>query len=233
MIGRINIVTLFPDFFTSPFQTGLLGKCLNNGLLSVSLIDLRDFSEDKFRRCDDYPYGGGSGMVLKPEPLFRCLESLHDRGRTLLTSASGRPFTASLVHELSAEESVTIICGHYEGVDQRVSDRFVDDEISIGDYVLSGGEFAATVIVDAIARHIPGFMSNAESLKEESYEEDLLEYPHYTRPEEIEGMRVPEVLLSGNHALIQKWRLERSIEKTASIRPDLMERYRAQDRTEK
>ncbi len=233
MIGHIDIITLFPDFFDSPFKSGLLGKCIHNGLLSVSIIDLRDYSDDKFRRCDDYPYGGGSGMVLKTEPLFRCLESIEDRGRTLLTSASGRPLTAPLVHELSKQDRLTLICGHYEGVDQRVCERYVHDEISIGDYVLSGGEFAALVIVDAVARHIPGFMSNAESLKEESFEEGLLEYPHYTRPEEIEGMRVPEVLLSGNHALIRKWRLERSLEKTARVRPDLMESYQKRYKDEK
>lgn len=233
MISRINIVTLFPDFFESPFKSGLMGKCLDSGLIKVSIVDLRDYSQDKFRRCDDYPYGGGSGMVLKPEPLFRCLEAIDERGKTLLTSASGMPFNVNKVREYLADDTLTIICGHYEGIDQRVCDRYVDEEVSIGDYVLSGGEYAAIVLVDALARHVPGFMSNADSLVEESYEEGLLEYPHYTRPEEIEGMRVPEVLLSGNHALIRKWRREKSLEKTARIRPDLIKEYRDSDCCEK
>ncbi len=222
----IKIVTLFPDFFESPLRTGLMGKAVESGLVTVNLIDLREFSDDKFKRCDDYPYGGGSGMVLMPEPLFRALSAVKDsKTRVVLTSPSGRLLTQNVVKELAREDELCIICGRYEGVDQRVVDRFVDDEISVGDYVLSGGEYAALVMVDAIARYVPGFMSNSESLKEESFENDLLEYPQYTRPAEIEGMRVPDILISGDHGKIRQWRLDQSIEKTRRVRPDLYNRY--------
>lgn len=222
----IKIVTLFPDFFESPLRTGLMGKAVESGLVTVNLIDLREFSDDKFKRCDDYPYGGGSGMVLMPEPLFRALSAVKDsKTRVVLTSPSGRLLTQNVVKELAREDELCIICGRYEGVDQRVVDRFVDDEISVGDYVLSGGEYAALVMVDAIARYVPGFMSNSESLKEESFENDLLEYPQYTRPAEIEGMRVPDILISGDHGKIRQWRRDQSIEKTRRVRPDLYNRY--------
>lgn len=222
----IKIVTLFPDFFESPLRTGLMGKAVESGLVTVNLIDLREFCDDKFKRCDDYPYGGGSGMVLMPEPLFMALSAVKDsKTRVVLTSPSGRLLTQNVVKELAREDELCIICGRYEGVDQRVVDRFVDDEISVGDYVLSGGEYAALVMVDAIARYIPGFMSNSESLKEESFENDLLEYPQYTRPAEIEGMRVPDILISGDHGKIRQWRLDQSIEKTRRVRPDLYNRY--------
>lgn len=203
-----------------------MGKAVESGLVTVNLIDLREFSDDKFKRCDDYPYGGGSGMVLMPEPLFRALSAVKDsKTRVVLTSPSGRLLTQNVVKELAREDELCIICGRYEGVDQRVVDRFVDDEISVGDYVLSGGEYAALVMVDAIARYVPGFMSNSESLKEESFENDLLEYPQYTRPAEIEGMRVPDILISGDHGKIRQWRLDQSIEKTRRVRPDLYNRY--------
>lgn len=225
-LTTIKIVTLFPDFFESPLRTGLMGKAVESGLVTVNLIDLREFSDDKFKRCDDYPYGGGSGMVLMPEPLFRALSAVKDsKTRVVLTSPSGRLLTQNVVKELAREDELCIICGRYEGVDQRVVDRFVDDEISVGDYVLSGGEYAALVMVDAIARYVPGFMSNSESLKEESFENDLLEYPQYTRPAEIEGMRVPDILISGDHGKIRQWRLDQSIEKTRRVRPDLYNRY--------
>lgn len=203
-----------------------MGKAVESGLVTVNLIDLREFSDDKFKRCDDYPYGGGSGMVLMPEPLFRALSAVKDsKTRVVLTSPSGRLLTQNVVKELAREDELCIICGRYEGVDQRVVDRFVDDEISVGDYVLSGGEYAALVMVDAIARYVPGFMSNSESLKEESFENDLLEYPQYTRPAEIEGMRVPDILISGDHGKIRQWRRDQSIEKTRRVRPDLYNRY--------
>lgn len=225
-LTTIKIVTLFPDFFESPLRTGLMGKAVESGLVTVNLIDLREFSDDKFKRCDDYPYGGGSGMVLMPEPLFRALSAVKDsKTRVVLTSPSGRLLTQNVVKELAREDELCIICGRYEGVDQRVVDRFVDDEISVGDYVLSGGEYAALVMVDAIARYVPGFMSNSESLKEESFENDLLEYPQYTRPAEIEGMRVPDILISGDHGKIRQWRRDQSIEKTRRVRPDLYNRY--------
>jgi tRNA (guanine37-N1)-methyltransferase len=225
-LAVIRILTLFQEFFQSPLATGLLGKALDAGIIRVEIADLRAYSEDRFGRCDDYPYGGGSGMVLKPEPLFRALHAITaEKTRVLLTSPAGRVLDQEFVKELAREEDLCIICGHYEGVDQRVIDRYVHDEVSIGDYVLSGGEYAALVIVDCIARYAPGFMSNSESLLEESFENGLLEYPHYTRPAEIEGLRVPDILISGDHGKIRAWRRDQSIEKTRRVRPDLYERY--------
>lgn len=225
-MNRFRIITLFPDFFESPLRSGLLGKAVESGTIAVEVIDLRSFASDKSRRCDDYPYGGGSGMVLLPGPLFRAIESAR-RGaaKVLLTTPSGRLLDQEMVKELSREGDLCIVCGHYEGVDQRVIDRYVDQEVSIGDYVLSGGEFAALVILDAVARYAPGFMGNADSLREESFEGDLLEFPQYTRPAEIEGWKVPEILLSGDHGKIREWRRQQSVEKTRSARPDIYARY--------
>lgn len=221
-----KIVTLFPDFFTSPLRSGLLGKAVESGIIRVTTTDIRDFAADRYRSCDDYPYGGGSGMVLMPGPLAGAIESVKEAGtKVILTSASGTLLRQDLVKELAAHDDLCIVCGHYEGVDQRVIDRFVDYEISMGDYVLSGGEFAALAVIDAVARYVPGFMSNSGSLSEESFEEDLLEYPHYTRPEDIFGMKVPDVLLSGNHRNIREWRRDASIERTRRTRPDLYRNY--------
>ncbi len=221
-----KIATLFPDFFSSPLRTGLLGKAVESGIIGVTIIDIRDFSTDRYHSCDDYPYGGGSGMVLMPGPLDGAIQSAKEMGtKVVLTSASGTLLNQNLVKELAAHGDLCIVCGHYEGVDQRVIDRHVDYEISIGDYVLSGGEYAALAVIDAVSRYVPGFMSNSESLSEESFEMDLLEYPHYTRPEDILGMKVPPVLMSGNHKLIQKWRREESIEKTKRVRPDLYRKH--------
>jgi tRNA (guanine37-N1)-methyltransferase len=221
-----NIVTLFPDFFSSPLRSGLLGKAIELGIIGVTLTDIRDFATDNYRRCDDYPYGGGSGMVLMPGPLAGAIESVRQAGApVVVTSASGALLTQDLVKELAGHSGLCIVCGHYEGVDQRIIDRYIDYEISVGDYVLSGGEYAAISIIDAVSRLVPGFMSNRESLAEESFELDLLEYPQYTRPEDFDGMNVPEVLLSGNHKLIREWRREQSIEKTKRVRPDLYRKY--------
>lgn len=222
----VKIITLFPDFFKSPLESGLLGKAVASGLLKVEITDLREFAEGNYKQCDDYSYGGGSGMVLMPGPLFKALDEVKDeKTRVILTSASGTLLNQDLVKRFTLEDDICIICGHYEGVDQRVIDRFVDYEISVGDYVLSGGEYAAIVIIDALARYIPGFMSNNESLKEESFENFLLEYPHYTRPCEIQGQKVPDVLISGDHERIRQWRLEQSLEKTRRVRPDLYKLY--------
>lgn len=218
----INILTLFPEFFDSPFSSGLVGKFFQKGIVDIHIHDIRAYSTDTFHRCDDYPYGGGSGMVMKIEPLERALQAVKDPGVVILTSPSGRRLDQPFVkHAVSTYQSMTIVCGHYEGVDQRFIDGYVDMELSIGDYVLSGGEFAALVFVDAVIRYIPGFMSNPGSLSEESFEDGLLEYPHYTRPEVYKEMRVPSVLLSGNHAEIAKWRYQKRVEKTAAVRPDL------------
>jgi tRNA (guanine37-N1)-methyltransferase len=221
-----NIITLFPEFFSSPFATGLPGKAVKAGILKINLLDLRDFSEDRLRRCDDYPYGGGSGMVLSALPLMKAIESLEgESSLNILPSPGGRLLDQEMVKSLGENESLTIICGHYEGIDQRIIDKYIDCEISVGDYILSGGEFAALVIIDSIARYIPGFMSNADSLSEESFENSLIEYPQYTRPDIAGDMGVPDVLLSGNHREIRNWRLKSSIEKTKKVRPDLYRKY--------
>ncbi|HPS58818.1 MAG TPA: tRNA (guanosine(37)-N1)-methyltransferase TrmD [Spirochaetota bacterium] len=221
-----KIYTLFPEFFSSPLKSGLMGKAVESGILEFRVIDIRDYSQDRFRRCDDYPYGGGSGMVMAPQPLFAALEANEQAGTEVLyTSPSGKPFDRDFAYELSGKGEISIICGHYEGLDQRVIDRFVTHEVSIGDYVLSGGEFAALVIADAVARLLPGFMSNSQSLVEESFEGDLLEYPQYTRPAEFMGLKVPEILLEGDHARISRWRNEKRIEKTRAVRPDLYKKY--------
>ena len=222
---KFNIVTLFPDFFKSPLSTGLLGKAIENGLVTVKLVDLREFSEDRFRRCDDYPYGGGSGMVLQAPVILKALDSLGDNGYTIYPSPGGTVLDQDLVKRLSAEKEITLICGHYEGIDQRVIDSAVDIEVSVGDYVLSGGEFAALVIIDTVSRYVPGFMSNSESLEDESFEKNLLEYPQYTRPPDVNGLTVPEVLTSGDHGSIEKWRQEKRIEKTRRVRPDLYRKF--------
>ncbi len=221
-----RILTLFPDFFSGPLESGLVGKAVESEIITVDIVNIRDFTEDRHKRCDDYPYGGGSGMVLLPEPLIKAVESVgSSTGKVILTSASGTLLNQDLVKEFSRERDLTVICGHYEGVDQRVIDSCIDQEISIGDYILSGGEFAALVILDAVARYVPGFMSNSESLSEESFENGLLEYPQYTRPADTGGMKVPDILLSGNHKEIEKWRRLKSIEKTKRVRPDLYKKF--------
>ncbi len=223
---KFTVFTLFPEFFAGPLGTGLLGKAIASGIVSVEFVDIRDYSGDRHRRCDDYTYGGGSGMVLRPEPLFRALGAKRPPGaKVVLPTPSGVLLTQEMVKRFFSQNDICIVCGHYEGVDQRVIDRYVDVEVSIGDYVLSGGEFAALVIIDAVSRYVPGFMSNEESLSEESFENGLLEYPHYTRPSDYEGMKVPETLLNGNHKAVEEWRLEKSIEKTRLLRPDLYREY--------
>ena len=217
-----NILTLFPDFFESPLKSGLLGKAIESKILSFNIIDIRSFTKDKFKRCDDYPYGGGCGMVLMPEPVLDAMASI--KTKIIVTSASGELFTQQTAREYSNEKEITIICGHYEGIDQRVIDC-ADKEISIGDYVLSGGEFAALVIADSVARLIPGFMSNPASVVNESYEDELLEHPQYTRPSELRGMQVPDILLNGNHAKIDEWQKQQRLSKTKCLRPDLYEKY--------
>jgi tRNA (guanine37-N1)-methyltransferase len=222
---KFTVVTLFPEFFESPLHTGLLGKAHEKGLVGTTLVNLREYAVTKYRHCDDAPFGGGSGMVMSPVPLFRCLDEVKNGAYTVLLTPSGEPLTQDIVKDFARKEEICMICGHYEGVDERVSRKYVDREISIGDYVLSGGEYGALVIIDAVSRNIPGFMGNAESLDEESFEDGLLEYPHYTRPAEIEGMKVPEVLQNGNHAAIKKWRHEQRLEKTKRVRPDLYKRF--------
>jgi tRNA (guanine37-N1)-methyltransferase len=220
---RVTILTLFPGLFQGFLESSILARAIARGIVTVRLVDIRDFAVDKHHVCDDAAYGGGPGMVMKPEPIAAALESTSAPGaRVVYLSPAGRRFTQKVAEELAAEGEITLLCGRYEGIDQRVIDAFVTDELSVGDYVLSGGEVAAMAMVDSIARLVPGVITG-ESLEEESFSGGLLEYPHYTRPEVFRGMKVPEILLSGHHEKIRQWRLEKSVEKTMRHRPELLD----------
>ena len=220
---NIDVVTLFPEMVQGFFMNSIMKRAVESSLIKYNMVDFRDFAIDKHHTCDDSPYGGGAGMVLKPEPLCKALESINAKEkRVIYASPSGKRLTQSLSQELSKEENLVFICGHYEGIDQRVIDLYVDDEISIGDYVISSGEVSSLVIIDSVYRLIDGVISS-ESLEDESFSDGLLEYPQYTRPKVFEGLEVPEVLLSGNHKLIKQWRLEKRLEKTSAFRPELLE----------
>ena len=225
---RIDIVTLFPEMFAGPFDASILRRARDAGLIEIALQNPREYARDRHRVVDDYAYGGGPGMVMKPEPLFECVDAVRRmapaHGKVVLLTPQGRLLDHALVAQLAAEERLIVICGHYEGVDERVREGLADIEVSIGDYVLSGGEPAAIVLVDAVARHQPGVLGSEASLEEESHAQGLLEYPQYTRPAEYRGMAVPEVLLAGNHADIAAWRRRQSILRTAGRRPDLLAR---------
>jgi tRNA (guanine37-N1)-methyltransferase len=219
----VTILTLFPGLFRGFLESSILARAITRGLVGVKVVDIRDFALDKHHVCDDAAYGGGPGMVMKPEPIAAALEASVPAGcRVIYLTPAGRLFTQHTAEDLAREGDFTLLCGRYEGIDQRVIDSFVTDEISIGDYVLSGGETAAMVVVDSVARLVPGVITG-ESLQEESFSEGLLEYPHYTRPEEFRGRRVPEVLLSGHHEKIRQWRLLKSVEKTLRHRPELLD----------
>jgi tRNA (guanine37-N1)-methyltransferase len=223
---KISVLSLFPEFFESPLRTSLLGRAIDRDLLRIEIVDIRDFAERPHGRCDDYPYGGGSGMVMMPGPISGAVESVMGPDTYVLAmTPTGTRLDNELVKKIAEKTDLCLICGHYEGIDQRVIDIYVDEEISIGDYVLSGGEPAALVLIDSLARRLPGYMSNAESLSEESFEDYLLEYPHYTRPADFKGKAVPEVLLSGNHGAIREWRLNRRLEITRGKRPDIYGTY--------
>lgn len=220
---NIDVITLFPEIVQGFFENSIMKRAVQSSKISYNLIDFRNFATDKHHKCDDSPYGGGAGMVLKPQPLCKALESVGaKKKRVIFASPSGKKLTQSLSEELSKEENLVFICGHYEGIDQRVIDLYVDDEISIGDYVISSGEVSSLVIIDSVYRLVDGVISS-ESLEEESFSDGLLEYPQYTRPEIYEEMSVPKVLLKGNHKDIKKWRLEKRLDKTLSNRPDLLE----------
>lgn len=225
---RFDLLTLFPQFFDSYLSHSLVGKALEKKLFEVGVYHLRDWAKDRHRSVDDVPYGGGDGMVFRPEPLIEAIEEIRmpaPRARVIYLSCRGKLFNQKIAYEMNEKyDQILFVCGRYEGIDERVIESVVDEEISIGDYVLAGGEVAAMAVMDAVIRLIPGVMGKAGSLKEESFEGGLLEYPHYTRPEVYRGMRVPPVLLSGNHEEIRKWRLEQSIKKTLQVRPDLMEK---------
>jgi len=220
---RIDVITAFPVIFESPLQTALLGKAVAGGPLEVRIHDLRTWSSDAHRTVDDEPFGGGPGMVLKPEPIFAAVESLDpDRGRVLLMSPAGRTLHQAFVRELSAEPHLTLVCGRYEGVDERVVEGLPAEEVSIGDYVLSGGELAALVVIEAVTRLVPGVIGREESHARDSFSQPrMLDHPQYTRPQEFRGLRVPPVLLSGNHAEIERWRRDAAVAKTRRNRPDL------------
>ena len=226
---KIRVLSIFPEFFTGPLDASLLGRARDNGVLDVEVHDLRQHATDRHRTVDDTPFGGGAGMVLKADPFFAAVETLYgsveQRPRTVVLTPRGRPLTQPLVQELAAEPELLLLCGRYEGIDERVHTAIATDEISIGDYVLAGGEVAACVLVEAVTRLLPGVMGNATSGEDESFSAGLLEYPQYTRPAAYRGMDVPPVLLSGNHAAVQQWRYEQAIARTRDVRPDLYERW--------
>jgi len=227
---RIDILTLFPEMLQSPLEHSILQRARHAGLLDVRLCNFRDFATDRHHVVDDAPYGGGPGMVLKPEPLFRAVEALGDDprggpGRILLMTPQGTPFRQELARELATEDHLAILCGRYEGFDERIREHLVTDEISIGDYVLTGGELPALIVLDAVVRLIPGVLGDAESSGADSFSEALLEHPHYTRPAIFRGWAVPDVLLSGNHKEIGRWRRRQSLLRTLSRRPDLFRRH--------
>jgi tRNA (guanine37-N1)-methyltransferase len=221
---RFDIITIFPEMFSGVFSGGIGKKAMERGLLEVRVHNLRDYTRDRHRQIDDRPYGGGEGMVFMPGPLFQAVEAvrLDARSRVFLLSPQGRKFDSCLAGEISRLDQVILICGRYEGVDERVSLHLADGEISIGDYILSGGEPAAWVIVDAVSRFIPGVVGKDESVRQDSFFDGLLDYPHYTRPRDFQGMKVPQVLFSGDHAKIDLWRRKKALEKTFALRPDLL-----------
>jgi tRNA (guanine37-N1)-methyltransferase len=220
---RFDVLSLFPKTIEGFTEESILGKAIDRGLLEINSLDLRRWAKGKHREADDRPFGGGAGMVLKPEPLFDAIEEISNESTTVVYMApDGEPLTTPLARELSESQHLLLISGHYEGIDQRVRDEVVDREISIGDYVLTNGALPATVLIDAVARQVPGVLGDEESLTDESFENNLLAHPQYTRPAEYRGMKVPEVLLSGNHQEISKWRQEKRMERTAALRPDLL-----------
>jgi tRNA (guanine37-N1)-methyltransferase len=228
---HIDIFTLFPEMFQGPFNFSILKRAIDHGLVSMNIHNIRDYTHDKHHTVDDYAYGGGAGMILKPEPIFEAVESIKSNIKpeigelpVILLTPQGRLFSQQIARELSTYSHLILICGRYEGVDERVREHLVTDEISIGDYVLSGGELAAMVVVDTVVRLLPGVLGSEASLMEDSHVDGLLEYPQYTRPVEYRGWSVPEVLLSGNHAQIARWRREQSIQRTSERRPELLDK---------
>jgi tRNA (guanine37-N1)-methyltransferase len=233
---RIDVLTLFPDMFTGVFGSSILGKARDKGIVSLNTVNFRDFSNNKHNTVDDMPYGGGGGMVLKAEPIFGAVEHIlgdhSDRReeaeearkpRIILMCPQGKPFSQEIAQELSGESHLIFVCGHYEGYDERIREYLVTDELSVGDYVLTGGELPAMVVVDAVVRLLPGVLGNEQSAVTDSFSDGLLEYPHYTRPAEFRGWKVPDTLLSGHHAEIVKWRRKQSLERTLVRRPELLE----------
>jgi tRNA (guanine37-N1)-methyltransferase len=219
---RIDLLTLFPELFTGPVDVSIIQRARKSGLLDLRVHNLRDYTHDNYKTVDDRPFGGGPGMVLKPEPIFEAVEAVADEAtRVILMSPAGRSFDQNAARELAREQRLLFICPAYEGVDERVRQELADDELSIGDYVLTNGSLAAMVVIDAVTRLLPGALGDEQSALDESFSQGLLEYPHYTRPAEYRGWKVPPVLLSGNHAEIEKWRREQAALRTQARRPDL------------
>jgi len=225
---KFSVLTLFPEIFETFTKTSILGRAVKNEIIKCDVLNIRDFSMSKHKRVDDYPYGGGRGMVMQVEPLVLCLESINnfESSKVIYLSPKGKLLNQEMVKTFSKEENIILVCGHYEGIDQRFIDNFVDEEISIGDYVLTGGEIPAMVFMDSVSRMIEGVLSDEECFIDESHYSGLLEYPHYTRPSEYRGYKVPDVLLSGNHKEIEKWRKEKSLEITKERRCDLISDFK-------
>ena len=224
---KITILTIFPEMFESVLNSSILGRAREQGLVEVACVDIRPFSDRKHKNTDDYPFGGGAGMVMLAQPIMDAMKHVTGEnfsGKRIYMGPRGTTLTTAKARELAKEEHLVLLCGHYEGVDQRALDACIDEEISIGDYILTGGELAAMVLTDAVSRFIPGVLGSGESAEEESFSDGLLEYPQYTRPRELNGMEVPDVLLSGDHAKIKAWRRQESLRATKKFRPDLLEK---------
>lgn len=227
---KFHILTLFPEMFEQVLNSSILGKAEKKEIIKFNMVNIRDFADNKHNRVDDYPYGGGRGMVMQAPPIYSAYESICEKcekkPHVIYMSPKGKILTQATAVRLSRFDEIIILCGHYEGVDQRIIDEIVDEEISVGDYVLTGGEIPAMVLIDSVSRMIEGVLSNEDSYTDESHYNGLLEYPQYTRPQEFHGIKVPDVLLSGNHALISKWRFEASLQETENKRPDMLEKYK-------
>ncbi|HKK45599.1 MAG TPA: tRNA (guanosine(37)-N1)-methyltransferase TrmD [Balneolaceae bacterium] len=226
---RIDIISAVPQLLESPLKHSIVGNARNDSLVEIHVHDLHDYTEDKHNKVDDYPYGGGAGMVLTPQPIFSCIEHLKSQRQydeIIFTAPDGEPFEQESANRLSITQNLMFLCGHYKGVDQRVRDALITREYSIGDYVLSGGELPALVMVDSIVRLLPGALGDSESALTDSFQNDLLEGPVYTRPASFKGMEVPKVLRSGNHQKVKEWRLNKSLERTKQVRPDIYEKFR-------
>jgi len=225
---RFTVLTLFPDMITQTLSHSIIGRAVREGLIGLNTVDIRDFTENKHRQADDYPYGGGCGMVMKPEPVYRAYKHVTEQSelmpRVLFMTPRGRRFDQAFARELSGERSVVILCGHYEGIDERVMELIQPECVSVGDYVLTGGEIPAITVIDAVARLIPGVLKNEGSSTDESFTDGLLEYPQYTRPAEFMGLKVPEILLSGDHGRVNEWRRQKALEITKDYRPDMLEK---------
>lgn len=235
---KIDVLSLFPEMFSGVFTQSILKKAADCGSVNYNVVNFRQFSDNKHQTVDDYPYGGGAGMVLKPQPIFDAVSELLNTDtaatpRVILLCPQGERFTQKKAEELSEEQHLIFICGHYEGYDERIREYLITDEISIGDYVLTGGELGAMVIIDSVVRLLPGVLGNAESHQKDSFSTGFLEHPHYTRPAEFRGMNVPDVLLSGNHRLIEEWRTKESLRRTYLRRPDLLEKVELTEQQQK